>query len=149
MNKFAFARASRALRRAVYFSLVTAPSLMLFVLFIMLSFNESIAGRFLSEARTLVADAPEGKVNLPACQVVPLPPGENGAETVRQINPPPPVICTRATVHVDAVGWQKETDHAIRSLYLTYALLGLVIWLLFNGFPGVSIPRNVFRKMKS
>ena len=88
-------------------------------------------------------------MNLPACQVVPQPPGENGAETVRQINPPPPVICTRATVHVDAMGWQKETDSAIRSLYLTSALLGLVIWLLFNGFPGVSIPHNVFRKMKS
>lgn len=145
MNKFAFTRASRALRRAVFFSLVTAPSLMLFVLFIMLSFNESIAGRFLSEARTLVADAPEGKVNQFVCQVVPLSPWENGAE----IDPAPPVICTRETVHVDAMDWQKETDSAIRSLYLTSALLGLVIWLLFNGFPGVSIPRNIFRKMKS
>ncbi|UXY13562.1 hypothetical protein N7922_24740 (plasmid) [Kosakonia sp. ML.JS2a] len=47
-------RALRSLRRAAWFSLVTAPAIALFTTFVLFSFNHSLAGTFLDEARNLV-----------------------------------------------------------------------------------------------
>lgn len=60
MNNISTGRTLRSLRRAVWFSFVTAPALALFFMFIFLTFNNSLAGTFLAEARGLAAGTPAG-----------------------------------------------------------------------------------------
>jgi hypothetical protein len=62
MNNISTWRVVCTVRRALWFSFVTAPALSFFVGFVFLSFNNSLAGEFMEEARSLVADAPPGKV---------------------------------------------------------------------------------------
>ena len=62
MNNISTWRVVCTFRRALWFSFVTAPALFFFVGFVFLSFNNSLAGEFMEEARSLVADAPPGKV---------------------------------------------------------------------------------------
>jgi hypothetical protein len=84
----------------------------LFVGFVFLSFNNSLAGEFMEEARSLVADAPPGKVwdCIPPHNA----PTDDGF-------PPVPVVkpgCER--VLVDADTWQRSTDSLIRQVYLCW-----------------------------
>lgn len=51
MSTYRAARSLRACWRAAWFSLVTAPSLVLFLLFMLLTFNNSVTGTFLDAAR--------------------------------------------------------------------------------------------------
>ncbi|AVE61432.1 hypothetical protein AM352_24175 (plasmid) [Citrobacter koseri] len=158
MNKYDYVHGMCALRRAAFFSLVTAPALALFVCFVMLSFNNSIAGSFLSEARKLVAGAPEGKVNISAfCQQTYLPETpqhDTSDEPVKSIKPAPPVlkpepvICKKEIIWGDAEHWRKDTDRIIRNAYLFSVFMGLGVWLFLNGFPRISLPRGFFWRKK-
>lgn len=53
---------SRTLWRAAFFSLVKAPAMALFIGFVFLSFNNSIADTYLTSARELTGNAPPDKV---------------------------------------------------------------------------------------
>ncbi len=61
MNKFSYV--NRMLRQVFVFSFITAPSIALFVVFMFFSFNNSIAGSFLKEARGLITDTPSEMYN--------------------------------------------------------------------------------------
>lgn len=129
MNNISYARALRAVRRAVFFSFITAPSLTLFVAFGFLSFNNSLAGAFLDEARSLVADAPPGKVWDCAPQ---------GTPTEINLPPVPAVKPVCEPVLVDASAWQQSTDFLIRHVYLWVVMMGALMWWLFNGCQGIE-----------
>ena len=156
MNKFAYIRAARTLRRVAFFSLVTAPSLVLFFLFITLSFNHSLAGSFLSTARSLIADAPDGMVNISVCDKPKIShddlpderaiPSLSAEDNVLQQSSPM-FLATCLTGRKPASEWQKETDSTIRQLYLLSVVMGLFVSWLFSG---ALIPaRSIFRRMKS
>lgn len=156
MNKFAYIRAARTLRRVAFFSLVTAPSLVLFLLFITLSFNNSISGSFLSTARTLIAGAPDGMVNISVCDKPTISPDDlpderaipslSAEDNVLQQSSPM-FLATCLTGRKPASEWQKETDSAIRQLYLLSVVMGLLVSWLFSG---LLIPSfSIFRRMKS
>lgn len=125
MNNISTWRVMCTFRRAFWFSFVTAPALSLFVAFVFLSFNNSFTGEFIEEARSLVADAPPGKVwgCVPPRNTSP----EDSLPPVASVKP----VCER--VLVDADTWQRSTDTFIRHVYLWLAILGAVIWWSWNG----------------
>lgn len=147
MSTYRAARSLRACWRAAWFSLVTAPSLVLFFLFMLLTFNNSVTGTFLDAARDMVVDAPPGKIwdcapplSAPVEKVMP---PENSNPAV-----PPAFRCERAAV--DAIAWQKNVDHLIRNLYVTVAVAGAFFWWLFGSKPGVPEAAEwAGRKVKS
>lgn len=121
-------RALRSLRRAAWFSLVTAPAIGLFTTFVLFSFNNSLAGTFLDEARSLVAGTPPGKVWTCA-------PSLNTADEGRV--PVPPVakpLCD--PVMMDADIWKQSTDRSIRDAYKFLVIMGAFMWWFFNGMAG-------------
>lgn len=141
MSTYRAARSLRACWRAAWFSLVTAPSLVLFLLFMLLTFNNSVTGTFLDAARDLVVDAPPGKIW--DCATPLGAPPENGNPAV-----PPAFRCERAAV--DAIDWQKNVDRLIRNLYVTVAVAGAFFWWLFGSKPGVPEAAEwAGRKVKS
>lgn len=128
MTTISTGRALRSLRRAAWFSLVTAPAIALFTTFVLFSFNNSLAGTFLDEARSLVAGTPPGKVW--ACA-----PSLNTAEEGPV--PVPPVakpLCE--PVMTDADIWQQSTDRSLRDAYKFLVIMGAFIWWFFNGMAG-------------
>ena len=147
MSTYRAARSLRACWRAAWFSLVTAPALVLFGLFMLLTFNNSVTGTFLDAARDMVVDAPPGKIwdcapplSTPVEKVMP---PENSNPAV-----PPALRCERAAV--DAIAWQKNVDRLIRNLYVTVAVAGAFFWWLFGSKPGVPEAAEwAGRKVKS
>ncbi|EIR1186423.1 hypothetical protein LWJ10_003966 [Salmonella enterica] len=149
MTSYSTRQLVRSVRSAVFCSLVTAPSTALFICFVMLSFNNSIAGEFLSAARTLVAGAPDGKVNVTVClpsssiyQVMPRQSDEKVSEPL-QSSTPLPVLCKEEIISVDDTQWRKDVDHNIRQAYFVSALIGLTIWLFLNNLPNIHILRRL------
>lgn len=114
---------------AAFFSLVKAPAIALFVGFIFLSFNNSIAGTFLSEARSYVADAPANTVRV--ClfrkQV-------EQVQVLESTKPSPPSVYKEKcmTTLIDASDWQQSMDSTIRGLYWNVVFLGFLTWLTIN-----------------
>lgn len=128
MTTISTGRALRSLRRAAWFSLVTAPAIGLFTTFVLFSFSNSLAGTFLDEARSLVAGTPPGKVW--ACA-----PSLNTAEEGRV--PAPPVANPRCEpVMMDAAIWQQSTDRSLRDAYKFLVIMGAFMWWFFNGMAG-------------
>lgn len=149
MNKHATVRMyCYSLRSALFFSLVQAPSLCLFVLFLILSFNNSIAGRFLDVARTLVDGAPEGKINVSVCRPslpVFLEP-QSPDLVVSQSEPAyQPVMCEKQIISVEDERWQKETDSLIRSGYYSAALIGFIVWLFTHQMSEINLINFIYR----
>lgn len=110
INKFS--NVNRMLRQIIVFSFVTAPSVALFIVFMFFSFNNSIAGSFLKEARSLVDNTPSDKVNV--CLF------EKGAPQDVELtkSPPEPVLKNKCiTTLVDAADWQESVDGSIRYFY--------------------------------
>lgn len=115
--------------RAALFSLVTAPAIGLFVGFLYLSFNNSIAGTFLSEARSYVADTSADKVRVCLFK-----------KQVQQVQvmespelPHPSVYKEKCmTTLIDASDWQQSADSTIRQLYWNIVFLGFLIWCILN-----------------
>lgn len=112
-------------RRAIWFCFVTAPALSLFIVFVFLSFNNSLAGEFMEEARSLVADAPPGKVW--SCVPPDNTPTDDSFPSVPVVKP----TCER--VLVDAYIWQRSTDSLIRQVYLVLVILGMAILWFSSG----------------
>ncbi|ENT8079593.1 hypothetical protein ACFGRM_004645 [Salmonella enterica] len=115
--------------RAALFCLVTAPAIGLFVGFIFLSFNNSIAGAFLNEARSYVADTPTDKVRV--CLF------KKQVQQVQMMEspelPPPSVYKEKCmTTLIDASDWQQSTDSTIRQFYWNIVFLGFLIWCILN-----------------
>ncbi|WP_241389452.1 hypothetical protein [Serratia entomophila] len=113
--------------RAAFFSFITAPAIVLFVGFMFLSFNNSLAGTFLSEARGLVGGADMDKVQVCTFNK----PNPNFSDIK---NPPSPVYekpCV--TTQVDAVYWQRSVDSTIRQFYWVVVFFGFVSWCFGNG----------------
>ncbi|ECD1430978.1 hypothetical protein GT04_004362 [Salmonella enterica subsp. enterica] len=115
--------------RAVFFSLVTAPAIALFVGFILLSFNNSIAGSFLGEARSYVADTPVDKVRVCLFRKK-----VEQVQVMESSELPPPLVYKEKcmTTLIDADDWQQSVDSTIRQLYWKVAFLGLVLWCFQN-----------------
>ncbi|KFW98791.1 hypothetical protein VSX61_20915 [Brenneria populi subsp. brevivirga] len=138
MHKFSHAQALHSVRSALFFSLITGPALSLFFVFLLLSFNNSLAGTFVKEARELVANVPVDKVRMcihpkqsePVAPVKPL-----------YVSPCEPVF-------IDTNVWQENWDRLIRNLYLTIFLLSFSIWLLVNGLLHISV-KTIIRRIKS
>lgn len=125
MNKFSYV--NRILRRVFVFSFITVPSIALFVVFMYFSFNNSIAGSFLKEARNLIDNTPSDKVNV--CLF------EKGAPQDVDLtkSPPEPVLKNKCiTTLVDAADWQESVDGSIRYFYWSSVIVGFVAWLTFN-----------------
>jgi hypothetical protein len=110
--------------RAAFFSLIKAPAMFLFFLFIFFSFNNSLSGLFLSEARQLTGNAPNDKVQV--CYL----------KTSREkIDVKAPVYVQSkpcVSVLIDASVWQSSTDSTIRFFYWNIAFLGFLAWLMLN-----------------
>lgn len=121
MNSFTRARQFRVLTRGIYFCMVTAPALLLFVMFICMSFNNSISGTFLEEARHAVENTPPGKVRTCA------PPAEQVKTTPPRLES---YVCNSTLV--DESIWQKENDRIIRGWYLMAVFISLGVWAFFN-----------------
>lgn len=160
MNKSEYVRAVRTLSRVAFFSLVTAPSLMMFVLFITLTFNNSIAGSFLSTARSLIDGAPDGMVINSVCDIPKMSPDDLSdeksipslsAENSVSHQGSPMYLATCHPGLKKASEWQKETDSTIRQfillLYLLSVFMGLIVSWLFSG--ALPLERSFFRGMKS
>ncbi|WP_168402975.1 hypothetical protein [Erwinia amylovora] len=117
-----FGGISRNCYRAVFFSFVQAPALALFVGFMFLSFNNSIADTFLSSARDLTANAPSDKVQLCVFK--------------QEEHTPEPVHTDKAScvkTLTDASDWTKTVDANIRHIYFLIVILGFVTWFVFGG----------------
>ena len=143
MNRYILSDVLGKIRRCAFFSLVTAPSLVMFFGFAVLSFNHSIAGAYLDDARQRVANAPADKVWSLAC----LPPEQ--PDTVSSTLPPSlpeylEPVCSRQLQ--DAGDWQRDVDAVIRRSYVVAALLGLFVWLFTEGFPRLSFEWLTRRK---
>lgn len=114
-----------SLRRAAFFSLVTAPALALFafVVMLMLMLAGSPTGQFIEVARSLVGNAAPGEIM--ACEPVP---------QKAEWPPSPPertdVLCKQQPV--DARQWIQQTDRSLMDLYLTVSFMGLLVWLYCN-----------------
>lgn len=120
---------SYSVYRAVFFSLVTAPAIALFVGFVFLSFNNSIAGTFLSEARNYVADTPADKVRV--CLFKKQVQQVGGMESPEL--PPPSVYKEKCmTTLIDVNDWQQSADSTIRQFYWNIVFLGFLIWCILN-----------------
>lgn len=143
MNRYILSDVLGKIRRCAFFSLVTAPSLLMFLGFAVLSFNNSIAGSYLDDARQRVANAPADKVWSLAC----LPPERPG--TANNTLPPalPDYLEPVCTPHLlDASDWQQDVDAFIRRSYVVAALLGLFVLLFTEGFPRLSFEWLTRRK---
>lgn len=124
-----FSSVSYTFWRAVFFSLVMAPAIVLFVGFIFLSFNNSIASTFLNEARSYVADTPVDKVRV--CLF------KKKVEQVQVMEstelPPPTVYKEKCmTTLIDASDWQQSADSTIRQFYWNVVFIGFLIWCILN-----------------
>lgn len=128
MNTIVTGRILRSLRRAVWFSFVTAPALALFCVFIFLTFNNSLAGTFLNEARGLVAGTPADKVRVCA------PPLNTTGDG--HVQPPPVLTSPCEPALTDALDWQRSADSSIRDAYKILVILGAFTWLFCNGMAG-------------
>lgn len=114
---------------AAFFSLVKAPAIALFVGFIFLSFNNSLSGMFLSQARELTGNTPANKVQVCILKS----PKEKTTDTTGIPTPPvyvKPEPCVTALI--DASDWQQSMDSTIRWLYWNVVFLGFVTWLTIN-----------------
>lgn len=134
MNTIVTGRTLRSLRRAVWFSFVTAPALALFCVFIFLTFNNSLAGTFLNEARGLVAGTPADKVRVCA---PPLNTTGGG-----HVQPPPVLTSPYEPALTDALDWQRSADSSIRDAYKILVIMGAFTWLLCNGMAGFKDTRR-------
>lgn len=115
--------------RAVFFCLVTAPAIALLVGFFFLSFNNSIAGTFLNEARSYVSDTPVDKVRV--CLF------KKKVEQIKVMESselPPPLVSKEKcmTTLIDASDWKESVDSSIRQLYWQVVFLGLLLWCIQN-----------------
>lgn len=135
MNNTSLFNALNALRRCVFFSFVTAPSLMMFVFFAMLSFNNSVAGTYVDAARQLVANTPADKVWDETCTPLVVSEGKDTAPVVipEWVEP----VCTPQLR--DIRDWQKDVDAHIRRFYLLAVLLGMFVWWAAEGRPRFSL----------
>lgn len=125
MNKFSYV--NRMLRQVFVFSFITAPSISLFVVFMFFSFNNSIAGSFLKEARGLITDTPSDKVNV--CLF------EKGVSQDMELtnSTTEHVLKNKCiTTLVDAADWQESVDGSIRYFYWSSVVIGFVVWFTFN-----------------
>ncbi|ECO4285460.1 hypothetical protein CG541_004321 [Salmonella enterica] len=138
MHKLSHAKAFRSFQSALFFSLITGPALILFAAFLLLSFNNSLAGTFVKEARELVADVPVDKVRL--------------CIHPKQSEPTPPMkplyTSTCEPVFIDTNIWQENWDRQIRNLYLTAVLLSFSVWFMVSGLPHISV-KSIIRRIKS
>ncbi|HAV8936380.1 TPA: hypothetical protein NNA44_004398 [Escherichia coli] len=141
MHNPVFAQRLRVLGSAAFFSLVTAPALALFVVFIGLSFNASLSGYFLQAAHELVDGAPPGTVYVQVCE----PPTALDGGEVQALAEAYRPRCH--DIPQDERAWQRDTDHSLRTLYLLTSLLGLGVWLALN--PVSCIWRSLFRRTSS
>lgn len=141
MHNPVFAQRLRVLGSAAFFSLVTAPALVLFISFVGLSFNASLSGLFLQAAHELVGGAPAGMVNATVCQPAT---ALDGGE-VKSLPEAVPPLCQNAVT--DERSWQHDVDREIRSLYLLVSFIGLGVWLALN--PVSLLWRSLFRKKTS
>lgn len=138
MHKSVFAQRLRVLGNVAFFSLVTAPALALFVVFIGLSFNASLSGYFLQAARELVDGAPAGMVNGTVCEPAT---ALYGGE-VKSLPEAVPPLCQNAVT--DERSWQHDVDREVRRLYLLVSFIGLGVWLALN--PVSLLWRSLFRR---
>lgn len=141
MHNPVFAQRLRVLGSAAFFSLVTAPALVLFISFVGLSFNASLSGLFLQAAHELVGGAPAGMVNATVCQPAT---ALDGGE-VKSLPEAVPPLCQNAVT--DERSWLHDVDREIRSLYLLVSFIGLGVWLALN--PVSLLWRSLFRKKTS
>ena len=112
---------SRTLWRAAFFSLVKAPAMALFIGFVFLSFNNSIADTFLTSARELTGNAPPDKVQTCVFK-------KNKQELSPYVQQEPCV-----NMLTDAKDWAQSFDRKIRGIYWTIALFGFFTWFCFDG----------------
>lgn len=122
-----------AFYRALFFSLVTGPSLALFIAFLLLTFNNSLAGTFLINARQLVGEAPAGKVWTENCIY---PPASTNKEIGIPVQEFEPLSCQHE--QVNAADWQQNMDSIIRQMYLYIVAISLVCWLVFPDNTGLA-----------
>ncbi len=113
---------TKSIYRAVLFSFITAPAITMFMCFLFLSFNNSIANSFLSSARELTGNVPADKV-----QICNIESNEQEQSSVYVRKEP----CEKKLV--DASEWTKSVDSTIRNTYLSLVLLGFVTWFVFEG----------------
>ncbi|EDI4472421.1 hypothetical protein CD575_18055 [Salmonella enterica] len=107
--------------RAAFFSLVKAPAIALFIGFVFLSFNNSIADTFLTSARELTGNVPSDKVQICVFK-------KNKQEQSPYVQKEP---CVNTLA--DAKDWTQSFDQTIRRIYWTIALLGFFTWFFFDG----------------
>lgn len=111
------------LRRAAFFSLVTAPAQALFAFAVILMLAGSPTGQFIEVARSMVGNAAPGEIM--ACEPVP-----QKAEWPPSAPERTGVLCKQQPV--DASQWIQQTDRALLDLYLTVSLLGFLVWICSN-----------------
>lgn len=107
--------------RAAFFSLVKAPALALFIGFVFLSFNNSIADTFLTSARELIGNAPPDKVQTCVFK-------KNKQELSPYVQKEPCV-----NTFTDAKDWTQSLDRNIRDIYWAIALFGFFTWFCSDG----------------
>ncbi|HAZ8606174.1 TPA: hypothetical protein J8M59_002971 [Escherichia coli] len=112
---------SHTLWRAAFFSLVKAPAMALFIGFVFLSFNNSIADTFLTSARELTGNAPPDKVQTCVFK-------KNKQEISPYVQQEP---CVKMLT--DAKDWTQSFDRKIRGIYWVIALFGFFTWFCFDG----------------
>lgn len=119
--------------QAIFFSMVKAPAMVLFIGFVFMTFNNSIADSFLTEARELVINTPEDKVEV----CIPDYLSERNVNKELNVNfknKPSPyryeLSCEKMLI--DASDWRKYLDSSIRAAYWNVVFLGFLIWCILN-----------------
>lgn len=106
--------------------MVKAPAMVLFVGFILFSFNNSIVDSFLAEARRLVSHAPDGKVEICVPNVL----SEQKNVNLKNIPPPPVYEKPCEKMLIDASDWKRSLDATIWDAYWLSAVYGFFVWLV-------------------
>lgn len=123
MTSFRYAHTLRLIRSAAFSSLITAPATGFFILFMCLALNNSLASTFLTQARSLVGDAPAGMVK-ECIQPQSSPPDPPHAK--------PSALNTCKLTFIDEDEWKESVDNSIRQFYLTFVVMGLLCWFFAN-----------------
>lgn len=113
--------------RALFFSAVTAPAVVLFCALIITSLHGSLTGSFLDNARSLVGEAPAGMV-MDCISEEPSPSLSEDVSLPQYVKPP----CTKTPV--DAASFAGRSDSTLLALWKLIAITALgfraICWAL-------------------
>lgn len=129
--------------RALFFSVITVPAVMLFVIIILISLRGSLTGWYINDARSLVGNAPAGMV-MRCLDSEPSPTLSGDVPPPQYVKPEP---CTKTPVA--ASGYASMTDSTLLAVWKLISMMALafraMVWASGDSPSKLS---NIFSRRK-